>query len=66
LAQVTISKQCYCQQHTNEQEADWFFKQLVNVVEYIHNMGVAHCDLRPGNILFTQQGILEITKFSCR
>jgi hypothetical protein len=47
------------------QEADCFFKQLINGVEYLHSMGVVHCDLKPENLLLTQQGIVKITDFGC-
>jgi protein-serine/threonine kinase len=44
-------------------EADCFFKQLMSGVEYMHEMGVAHRDLKPGNLLLTQHGNLQITDF---
>lgn len=44
-------------------EADCFFKQLVRGVVYIHEMGVAHCDLKPENLVLTTRGNLKITDF---
>jgi protein-serine/threonine kinase len=44
-------------------EADCFFKQLLQGVEYIHEMGVAHRDLKPENILLTKRGTIKITDF---
>lgn len=44
-------------------EADCFFKQLVRGVVYMHSMGVAHCDLKPENLLLTCTGSLKISDF---
>lgn len=44
-------------------EADCYFKQLMRGVEYIHEMGVAHRDLRPENILLTADGAIKISNF---
>lgn len=44
-------------------EADCFFKQLVRGVQYIHEMGVAHQDLKPENLLLTTSGALKIADF---
>lgn len=45
------------------QEADCCFKQLMRGVEYIHEMGVAHLDLKCENLLLTGDGILKISDF---
>ncbi len=29
---------------------------LCDAIDYLHQMGITHCDLQPGNILFDQQG----------
>ena len=44
-------------------EADCYFKQLMQGVEYMHEMGVAHRDLKPENLLLTNHGCLKITDF---
>jgi calcium-dependent protein kinase len=36
----------------NEKEAAIIFKQLIEAIEYIHDIGVVHRDLKPENILF--------------
>lgn len=52
------------------QDVNCCFKQLIEGVEYIHSMGVAHRDLKPGilvltaeNILFDCNGKLKISDF---
>jgi protein-serine/threonine kinase len=44
-------------------EAECYFKQLIRGVEYLHEMGVAHLDLKPQNIVLTVHGSLRITDF---
>ncbi|CAI6334240.1 unnamed protein product [Periconia digitata] len=44
-------------------EANCFFKQLLQGVEYLHEMGVAHRDLKLENILLTQRGKVKIADF---
>lgn len=46
-----------------QNEADCFFKQLIRGVVYMHSMGVAHCDLKPENLLLTCSGVLKISDF---
>lgn len=47
------------------EEANCFFKQLMRGVQYLHELGVAHCDLKPENLLLTESGNLKIADFSC-
>jgi protein-serine/threonine kinase len=44
-------------------EADCLFKQLMRGVVYMHSMGVAHCDLKPENLLLTNSGVVKISDF---
>jgi protein-serine/threonine kinase len=44
-------------------ESDCYFNQLMRGVEYMHDIGVAHLDLKPENLLLTKQGALKITDF---
>jgi protein-serine/threonine kinase len=44
-------------------EADCYFKQMMRGVEYMHEMGVAHRDMKPENLLLTTHGSLKITDF---
>ncbi|KAK7943988.1 serine/threonine-protein kinase [Apiospora aurea] len=46
-------------------EADCFIKQLAHGDEYLHGVGIAHCDLKPENLLLTTEGSLKISDFGC-
>ncbi|RWS27007.1 eukaryotic translation initiation factor 2-alpha kinase-like isoform X1 [Leptotrombidium deliense] len=39
------------------------FVQIVNAVEYLHQMGLMHRDLKPSNIFFASDGIVKIGDF---
>ncbi|PON18161.1 hypothetical protein C2W62_09425 [Candidatus Entotheonella serta] len=45
------------------QEANCFFKQMMRGVHYVHEMGVAHRDLKQENLLLSRQGRLQISDF---
>ena len=51
------------QQRLEEDEAAYFFYQLINGVEYIHSLDVAHRDLKPENLLLNENKILKIIDF---
>ena len=38
--------------------------QVCNGLQYIHEQGFTHHDLKPANILFTRKGVLKITDYS--
>ncbi|XP_076033059.1 serine/threonine-protein kinase Chk1-like [Oratosquilla oratoria] len=44
-------------------EAQFYFKQLMSGVEYLHGRGVAHRDLKPANLLLTDDRTLKIGDF---
>ena len=46
-----------------EEEAAFFFYQLINGLEYIHSLGIVHRDLKPENLLLTNEHILKIIDF---
>jgi serine/threonine-protein kinase len=37
--------------------------QICNAVDHAHGVGVLHRDIRPGNVLVTESGILKVTDF---
>lgn len=45
------------------EEADCFFKQLMRGVLYLHEIGIAHRNLKPENLLLTDRGYLKISDF---
>ena len=47
----------------SENEASFFYYQLINGLEYIHSLGVVHRDLKPENILLTKDHLLKIIYF---
>ena len=46
-----------------ENEAAYYFYQLINGVEYLHRKGIVHRDLKPENLLLTKNNILKIIDF---
>ena len=47
----------------SEEMARFYCRQLVEGVEYCHNLGVCHRDLKPENLLLDEQGNLKISDF---
>ena len=39
------------QGHLSEQRASQIIRQIINGVDYLHDFGVVHCDIKPENIL---------------
>ena len=46
-----------------EEEASFFYYQLINGLEYIHSLGIVHRDLKPENLLLTSDNLLKIIDF---
>jgi hypothetical protein len=47
----------------NEDEAQRYFQQLINAVDYCHSRGVYHRDLKPENLLLDAQENLKVAEF---
>lgn len=47
----------------NEDQARFYFNQLVEGVEFCHKSGVCHRDLKPENLLLDEHGNLKISDF---
>jgi serine/threonine protein kinase len=49
---------------SSKSEFCFYFKQMLNAIEYIHNMGIAHMDLKLENIMIdTQNKVLKLIDF---
>jgi len=44
-------------------EAISIVRHVVNAVQYAHENGIVHCDLKPANVLIDQQGHVYVTDF---
>lgn len=38
--------------------------QICNGLQYLHDQGITHHDLKPANVLFTKQGVAKLTDYS--
>lgn len=47
----------------SEKESRYFFHQLINALEYMHEMGYAHRDIKPENLLLDGEFNLKIADF---
>ena len=43
----------------NEKQASYYIRELLTVVQFIHNLGIAHRDIKPANIMFDKLPILN-------
>jgi serine/threonine protein kinase len=47
----------------DEAKARFYFRQLVEGVQYCHSLGICHRDLKPENLLLDENGNLKISDF---
>lgn len=45
-------------------QANHYFKQLIDGLEYLHSLNIIHNDIKPGNLLITCDDTLKICDFS--
>ena len=50
-------------QRLSEDEASYFYYQLINGLEHIHSNNIVHRDLKPENLLLKEGNILKIADF---
>jgi serine/threonine protein kinase len=51
-------------QRLRNYQASFYFRQLVDGLEYLHSLNIIHNDIKPGNLLITCDDILKICDFS--
>ena len=47
----------------DEIDAISIFQQLINAIEYLHRIGIAHRDIKPQNILLDSKGNVKLIDF---
>jgi 5'-AMP-activated protein kinase catalytic alpha subunit len=47
----------------NEDQANFYFRQIINGVEYVHQNLISHRDLKPENILIDSNNLIKIGDF---
>ncbi|KAJ0261512.1 CBL-interacting serine/threonine-protein kinase 21 [Hirschfeldia incana] len=52
-----------CRHKMKESDARKLFQQLIDAVDYCHNRGVYHRDLKPQNLLIDSKGNLKVSDF---
>ncbi|KAF0682859.1 Aste57867_25046 [Aphanomyces stellatus] len=49
--------------HLDAQDAEKYFQQICDAVQYMHSRGIAHCDLSLENVLVDAHGVLKVSDF---
>lgn len=58
-----INQQLNSNSYFNEETVLWYFYQLTSAIEYIHEIGIMHRDIKTLNIFFMQSGLLKLGDF---
>jgi Protein kinase domain len=45
------------------QEAVWYMEQIASALDYAHEQGCVHCDVKPANILLDSDGQIRLSDF---
>jgi len=46
-----------------EHQAQYYFRQLISAMNYLHHRGVAHRDIKPENLLLSENDVLKLSDF---
>lgn len=49
----------------HEDELISLFLQLTKTLEFLHQKGIIHHDIKPSNILYTEDGVVKVSDFGC-
>lgn len=52
------------EQRLRNWQANHYFKQIIDGIEYLHSLNIIHNDIKPGNLLITCNDTLKICDFS--
>ena len=59
----SLSQRVSLQGPMSASDALQVLKQAATALEYAHGLGIVHRDIKPGNMMLTQQGVLKILDF---
>jgi len=62
LADILYEKE-QVEQHVHWQEAVRYAEQILNALQHAHSQGLLHRDIKPGNIIITEQGQVKVADF---
>src|SRR3954470_14882086 len=58
-----LSSLLQCFERFEEEMAKMYTAEVVLALEYLHNNGITHRDLKPDNMLITSEGHIKLTDF---
>ncbi|KAI0822733.1 kinase-like domain-containing protein [Trametes gibbosa] len=59
----SLHTQLHRRPRLNEHEVKFYFSNIVLALEFLHTHGVAHCDVKPENLVLGADGYLLLTDF---
>ena len=58
-----LISQIQAREHFDDQQTKYYFRRMVEGVEYLHSKGIAHQDLKPENMLLDKNYNLKLCDF---